>query len=144
MNTTCEASIPSRASGMIHLEPADTAFGVPQRAAVVAGRTHHDLAHAAVDGRHHRPVEERGARGQVVVNPVQRGLAPGRDVDGQGVVSGRIAIGGGHPGKNEAVRRDSLGGCRWTVDFHVSSAPLSPVHRATDHQSLSHRPQVAT
>ena len=49
--------------GMIHFEPADAGLGVPQRPAVIAGRAHHDLPHAAADGGHHQPVEERRARG---------------------------------------------------------------------------------
>ena len=68
--------------GMVHLEPADARLGVPERAAVVAGRADHDLPHAAVDGTDDGPVEERGARGEVVVHPVRRDHLSGRDVGG--------------------------------------------------------------
>jgi len=37
---------------MIHLEPADARHGVPERAAVVTRRAHHDLPHATVKGAH--------------------------------------------------------------------------------------------
>jgi putative redox protein len=86
-------------------------------AAVITGRAHDDLPHAAADSGHHDPVEERGAGGQVVVHPVQRDLAPGRHVGGQGVVSGGIAVGRGHPGNAQPVRRDLTGRYRGTAAF---------------------------
>jgi len=114
---------------MIHLEPADAGLGVPQRTAVIAGRAHHDLPHAAADGGHHYPVEERRASGQVVMHPVQRRLASGGDLGGQSVVSGGIAVGRGNPGESETVRRHPLSGYRWTAVFHVSSTALFRRHR---------------
>ena len=68
--------------GMVRLEPADARLGVAERAAVVAGRADHDLPHATVDGADDGPVEERGARSEVVVHPVRRGYQPGRHVGG--------------------------------------------------------------
>ena len=107
--------------GMVHLEPADARLGVPERAAVVAGRADHDLPHAAVDGADDSPVEERGARGEVVVHPVRRGYQPGRDVGGQGLVGGGNAVGRRDPGEPEPVRRHPAGGYRGAPVFHVSS-----------------------
>jgi hypothetical protein len=105
--------------GMVHLEPADPRLGVAERAAVVAGRADHDLPHAAVDGADDSPVEERGARGEVVVYPVRRGHQTGRDVGGQGLVGGGSAVRRRDPGEAEPVRRDPAGGYRGTPVFHV-------------------------
>src|SRR6185437_15856452 len=67
------------------------------------------------------PVEERGARGQVVVHPAGRGLPPGRHVDGQGVVRGGVTVVSGDPGEVQAVRRHPARGLRWAPVLHVSS-----------------------
>ena len=107
--------------GVVDLEPADTRLGVPERAAVVAGRAHHDLCHSAAERAGNDPVEERGARGQVVVHPAGRGLAPGRHVDGQRLIRGGITIVRVDPGEFQAVRRHVAGGLRGAPVLHVSS-----------------------
>ena len=126
--------------GMVHLEPADARLGVPERAAVVAGRAHHDLPYAAVDGADDGPVEERGARGEVVVHPVRRGHQPGRDVGGQGIVGGGDAVGRGNPGEAEPVRRHPAGGYRGSPVFHVWSLchVASPSLRRGHHVDAEH------
>ena len=105
---------------MVDLEPADVRLGVPERAAVVAGRAHYDLSHPAAERAGNGPVEERGARGQVIVHPVRRGGPPGRDVGGQGLVGGGITVVGSDPSEAEPVCRDPAGGYRWAAVFHVS------------------------
>ena len=122
--------------GMVDLEPADARLGVPERAAVVAGRAHHDLPHAPIKRADDGPVEERGARGEVVMHPVRRGGPPGRDVGGQGLVGGGITVVGSDPGEAEPVCRDPAGGYRWAAVFHVSSLchgtnPVDP-YRTSD------------
>ncbi len=107
--------------GMVHLEPADPRLGVAERAAVVAGRADHDLPHTAVDGADDGPVEERGARGEVVVHPVRRGHQTGRDVGGQGLVGSGSPVGRRDPGEAEPVRCHPAGGYRGTPVIHVWS-----------------------
>jgi len=107
--------------GMVDLEPADARLGVPERAAVIASRAHHDLRHAAAGRAGNGPVEERGARGQVIVHPAGRGLPPGRHVDGQRVIRGGVTVVSGDPGEVQAVRRHPASGLRWAPVLHVSS-----------------------
>ncbi len=106
---------------MVDLEPANARLGVAERAAVVAGRAHHDLCHSAAERAGNGPVEERGARGQVVVHPVGRGLVPGRHVDGQRLVRGGITIVRGNPSEVQAVRRHVTRGLRGAPVLHASS-----------------------
>ena len=122
--------------GVVDLEPADTRLGVPERAAVVTGRADHDLPHAPIERADDGPVEERGARGEVVTHPVRRGGPPGRDVGGQGLVGGGITVAGSDPGEAEPVGRDPAGGYRRAAVFHGSSLchgayPVGP-YRASD------------
>ena len=120
--------------GMVHLEPADAGLGVPEGAAVVACRADDDLVHAAAQGADHGLVEEPGPRGEVVLYPAFRAVLPAGDVDGQGLVGGGIAVGGGNPGEPEPVRRHPLGGYRGAAPFHVSATvpfASSPGHSAT-------------
>ena len=107
--------------GVVDLEPADTRLGVPERAAVVPGRAHHDLRHAAAERAGNGPVEERGARSQIVVHPAGRGPPSGRHVNGQRVVGGGIAVVRRDPGEIKTVRRHPVGGLRWAPVLHVSS-----------------------
>ena len=95
--------------GMVDLEPADAGLGVPQGPAVVAGRADHDLADAPADGADHHPVEEPGAGVEVVAHPARGGLLACRDVRGQRLVGGGIAVGGRDPGESEAVRGHAPG-----------------------------------
>src|ERR1700759_2382190 len=106
---------------MVDLEPADARLGVPERAAVVAGRAGHDLPQAPIECADDGPVEERGARGEVVMHPARRGGPPGRDVGGQGLVGGGITVIGSDPGEAEPVCRDPAGGYRRAAVFHASS-----------------------
>ena len=122
--------------GVVDLEPADTRLGIPERAAVVAGRADHDLPHAPIERADDGPVEEPGARGEVVMHPARRGGPPGRDVDGQGLVGGGITVVGSDPGEAEPVGRDPAGGYRRAAVFHVSSLchganPVGP-YRTSD------------
>ena len=55
------------------------------------------------------------------MHPVRRDYLPGRDVGGQGLVGGGIAVVRGDPGEPEPVRCHPAGGDRRTPVFHVSS-----------------------
>jgi hypothetical protein len=89
---------------MVDLEPADTRLGVAEGPAVVAGRTEDDLADAPADGPDHHPVEKPGAGVEVVAHP-PRWLLARRDVGGQRLVRGGIAVASRRPGEAEAVCR---------------------------------------
>ena len=93
---------------MVNLEPAHTPLGVAEGPAVVAGRPEDDLADAPADGPDHHPVEKPGAGVEVVAHP-PRGLLARRDVGGQRLVRGGIAVASRHPGEAEAVRRHPAG-----------------------------------
>ena len=114
--------------GMVHLEPADARLGVAERAAVVTGHADHDLPYTAVDGADDGPVEERGARREVVVHPVRRGHQPGRDVGGQRLVVSGSAVGRRtreKPSRCAATRRAVTEGAVVHVRSlcHVASSP---------------------
>ena len=124
--------------GVVDLEPADTRLGVPERAAVVAGRADHDLPHAPIERADDGPVEERGARGEVVVHPARRGDPPGRDVGGHGLVGGGITVVGSDPGEAEpvcaATRRAVTEGPPSSMSAHCAMALIPSVRTAVSDQ----------
>ena len=78
---------------MVDLEPADAPLGVAEGPAVVAGRPEDDLADPPADGPDHHPVEEPGAGVEVLTHPAGRGLLTCRNVGGQRLVGGGVAVG---------------------------------------------------
>jgi uncharacterized OsmC-like protein len=55
------------------------------------------------------------------MHPIRRGLVTGRDVGGQRIIGGRIAVGRRHSGEAQPVSRHPSGGFRRAAVFHVSS-----------------------